>query len=158
MQPIITECFTPDFNGKGSTYKFDLGTSLSGYEKMQIAGNMVQYVPRKTVAQGAQEGDVTLTISIDCPETWGSPTVSIYNADTSYLVRPYQITDIKNIPVTIAPGTYDVFVSMFNDDMNKSDVIKELVEITEDKTITFDMNDASNHIMGRKTKCTMVVR
>lgn len=147
VQPIITECFTPDFNGKGSTYKFDLGTSLSGYEKMQIAGNMVQYVPRKNVAQVAQEGDVTLTISIDCPETWGSPTVSIYNADTSYLVRPYQITDIKNIPVTIAPGTYDVFVSMFNDDMNKSDVIKELVEITEDKTITFDMNDASNHIV-----------
>ena len=70
VQPIITECFTPDFNGKGSTYKFDLGTSLSGYEKKQVAGNMVQYVPRKNVAQVAQEGDVTLTLSIECPDNY----------------------------------------------------------------------------------------
>ena len=42
VQPIITEGFSVDFTGKGSTYKLDFGASLSGCDKEQVAGNMVR--------------------------------------------------------------------------------------------------------------------
>lgn len=152
VQPIITECFTPDFNGKGSTYKFDLGTSLSGYEKKQIAGNIVQYIPRKTVAQGAQEGDVTLTISIDCPENYILTGIFIYNTDTFMNVTPWEDVNLNNIPVSVAPDTYDVLVCMNNlNEQRMSNgivtMIKELVDITADIALPIDFAEANNHIV-----------
>lgn len=152
VQPIITECFTPDFNGKGGTYKFDLGTSLSGYEKKQIAGNIVQYIPRKTVAQGAQEGDVTLTISIDCPENYILTGIFIYNTDTFMNVTPWEDVNLNNIPVSVAPDTYDVLVCMNNlNEQRMSNgivtMIKELVDITADIALPIDFAEANNHIV-----------
>ena len=159
VQPIITECFTPDFNGKGSTYKFDLGTSLSGYEKMQIAGNMVQYVPRKTVAQGAQEGDVTLTLSIECPDNYIFSSIFIYNTDTTYSVDLTNEMSLNNIPVSIAPGTYDIMVTMWNSREEGDgkeygftdglvNMIKELVDITTDTALTIDFAEANHIVMN----------
>ncbi len=159
VQPIITECFTPDFNGKGSTYKFNWGTSLSGYEKKQVAGNVVQYVPRKNVAQVAQEGDVILTLSIECPDNYIFSSIFIYNTDTAYSVD--DIVDevgLNNIPVSIAPGTYDIMVTMWNSREEGDgkeygftdglvNMIKELVDITSDTALTIDFAEANNHIV-----------
>ena len=151
VQPIITECFTPDINSKGSTYRCNWGTSLSGYEKKQVADNMVQYVPCKNVAQVAQEGDVTLTLSIECPDNYSTPSVSVYNNDTLFVLAAYNITDIKNITLPVSQGTYDICVTMFNNNTQGQvtglfSVIKELVNITADVTIPIDFADATKHI------------
>lgn len=153
VQPIITECFTPDFNGKGSTYKFNCGTSLSGYERKQVADNMVQYIPRKNVTEVAQEGDVTLTLSIECPNNYSLSSIAIYNTDTFKNATPRDEVDLNNIPVSIAPGTYDVLISMWNRNeiSGNSDglvmVIKELVDITSDTTLPINFAEANNHIV-----------
>lgn len=160
VQPIITECFTPDFNSKGSTYKFDLGTSLSEYERKQVADNMVQYVPRKNVAQVAQEGDVTLTLSIECPDNYIFSSIFIYNTDTTYSVD--YLTDemgLNNIPVSIVPGTYDIMVTMWNGKEEGAgkeygftdglvNMIKELVDITSDTALTIDFAEANHIVMN----------